>query len=74
MSIARIEMCLCAHPVNDWRNCATSELDKRTFNAEGTDLIKVVAVYVRIYTEQSAHDGAHRFFERSGKRHACGLS
>jgi hypothetical protein len=46
---------------------------KRTFNPERTDLIKVVAIDVRIYTEQSAHDGAHRVFECSGKRHPCVL-
>jgi hypothetical protein len=46
---------------------------KHTFNPERTDLIKVVAVYVRIYTEQSAHDGAHCLFECSGKWHAYAL-
>ena len=36
---------------------------KRTFDAERADLIKVVAVYVRIHAKQSSHNGAHSVLE-----------
>jgi len=39
------------------------------FDAERADLIKVVAVYVRVHAEQSSHDGAHGVFERPRERH-----
>ena len=48
---------------------ATKIRMKHTFDAERADLIKVVAVYVRVHAEQSSHDGAHGVFERPRERH-----
>jgi len=48
---------------------ATKIRMKHTFDAERADLIKVVAVYVRVHAEQSSHDGAHGVFECPRERH-----
>ena len=37
---------------------------KHTFDAERADLVKVVAIYMRVHAEQSSHDGAHGVFKR----------
>jgi len=42
---------------------------KRTFDAERADLIKVVAVYVRIHAKQPSHNGAHSVLECPRERH-----
>ena len=66
MTIARIEVCLYASVIREMDH----KRGERTFNPKRTDLIKVVAVYVCVHTEQSAHDSAHGVFECSGEWHA----
>lgn len=44
---------------------------RHTFDPKSADLIKVIAVYVRVYAEQSSHDSAYRIFECTRERDAC---
>jgi hypothetical protein len=43
---------------------------RRTFDPKSTDLIKMIAVYVRVHAEQPSHDGAYGIFECTRKRDA----
>ncbi len=44
---------------------------RHTFDPKSTDLIKMIAVYVRVYAEQPSHDGAHGIFECTREWDAC---
>ena len=36
---------------------------RHTFDPESADLIKMIAVYVRVHAEQPSHDGAYGILE-----------
>jgi len=67
VAIARVKVGL--YTSTKGKKLATKIRMKHTFDAERADLIKVIAVYVRVHAEQSSHDGAHGVFERPRERH-----
>ena len=60
MAIARIKVGLYTS-MN--REGGPQYINKRTFDAKRADLIKMIAVNVRIHAEQSSHNGAHSVLE-----------
>ena len=72
MAIARIKMGL--YTLTKGEKMGMKIRMKHTFDAERTDLVKVVTVYMRVHAEQSSHDGAHGVFKRPRERHTYGPS
>ena len=55
------------------RESSYGKMIERTFDPERANLVKVVAVYVRVHSKQSPHNRAHGVLERSGECHTYDL-